>query len=151
MLETEELFELSLSVGMSEMINVGELPLGGRRIVPVNGGSFRGSKLNGEVLPGADWVLVEPDGSFRIDVRLTLKTDELQFIYMQYNDFFHASREVLARYYRGEPLAEHEYYLRNRASFETSAPQYRWLNHIISVGKGRQTLNGVAYHLYHVL
>ncbi|MFT6100200.1 MAG: hypothetical protein ACJAYF_002752 [Arenicella sp.] len=88
MLETEELFELSLSVGMSEMINVGELPLGGRRIVPVNGGSFRGSKLNGEVLPGADWVLVEPDGSFRIDVRLTLKTDELQFIYMQYNGFF---------------------------------------------------------------
>jgi len=151
MLETEELFELTLNVGMSEIINVGELPLGSRRIVPVKGGSFVGSKLNGEVLPGTDWVLVEPDGSFRIDVRLTLKTDDSQFIYMQYTGFFHASPEVLARYYRGESIAEHEYYLRTRASFETSAPQYQWLNHIISVGKGRQTSNGVAYLFYHIL
>ena len=151
MLETEELFELTLDVAKHEAINIGALPIGSRRIVPVTGGRFEGRKLSGQVLPGADWVLVEPDGSFRIDVRLTLKTDDSKFIYMQYKGVFHATPEVLERFYLGEPLVDKEYYLRTRVSFETSAPKYQWLNHIVSIGKGRQIPNGVAYDLYHIL
>jgi hypothetical protein len=151
MLQTKELFELTLSIAIHEIVDIGALPLGSRRIVPVTGGSFKGEKLRGKVLPGADWVIVEPDGSFRIDVRLTLETDDLEFIYMQYKGLFHAAPEVLKRYYQGEPIAEEEYYLRTTAHFEASAPQYRWLNHIITVGKGRQIKNGVAYRLYQVL
>ncbi|GAA6139260.1 DUF3237 domain-containing protein [Arenicella sp. 4NH20-0111] len=152
MLEAKELFEMTLQVSTEKMINIGALPHGGRRIVPISGGRFSGDRLNGRVLPGgADWVLVEPDGSFRIDVRLTLETDDSQSIYMQYDGLFYAEADVLERYYSGASISEDEYYLRTQARFETSASNYQWLNHIVSVGKGRKIDGGVSYQMYHVL
>ena len=52
--------------------------MGQRRVVPVSGGSFEGSRLRGVVLPhaGSDWLLQRADGTFQQDVRLTLQTDD---------------------------------------------------------------------------
>ena len=42
---------------------LGETPRGRRRIVPITGGSFRGEKLAGRVLPGgAHWQFIRADG-----------------------------------------------------------------------------------------
>ena len=151
-IDTEFLFDLELQIDMANRFEVGQLPLGVRTVVPVNGGSFNGPTIEGSVLPGgADWVLVEPDGSFRIDVRLNLQTKDEQNLYMNYQGFFHASKEVLERYYRRELLDDNEYYLRTSVRFETSSAQYGWLNHKICIAKGRQTKTGVIYSVYQVL
>ena len=151
-IDTEFLFDLELQIDMANRFEVGQSPLGVRTVVPVSGGLFNGPVIEGVVLPGgADWVLVEPDGSFRIDVRLNLQTKDEQNIYMNYQGFFHASQEVLERYYRRELLDDNEYYLRTSVRFETSSAQYSWLNHKICVASGQQTKTGVLYSVYQVL
>src|ERR1700733_6077656 len=50
-----------------------------RSILFVNGtrGRMKGSKINGTVVPPAGgWLNFMPDGSFRLDVRDSLKTDD---------------------------------------------------------------------------
>jgi hypothetical protein len=57
--KTEFIWEAKVKVG--SMINVGESKRGTRRIIPITGGTFRGPKIKGEVLPaGEDWQLVRP-------------------------------------------------------------------------------------------
>ena len=63
---------------------------GERRVVPVVGGSFSGSRLRGVVLPGdADWVVMRPDGVLVLDVRITLRTDDGALIAMTYRGLRH--------------------------------------------------------------
>src|ERR1700746_1377840 len=51
---------------------------GSRVIVNVPaGGPVRGPKINGTIIPPAgDWLTVLPDGTLRLDVRATIKTDD---------------------------------------------------------------------------
>ena len=57
---------------------VGGGPQGTRMIASVAGGSFEGPKLKGVIPKGAagDWVTLRADGSFKLDVRITLVTDD---------------------------------------------------------------------------
>ena len=71
----EPLFTATLNVGPPQLL--GATPNGDRRIVQVQGGSFTGPRLNGTVLAGGgDWIVVRPDASTMLDVRLTLQTDD---------------------------------------------------------------------------
>ena len=55
-------------------------------IFNVTGGWAKGRKINATVIqPAADWIQSMPDGSRRLDVRLTLKTDDGALIYVSYN------------------------------------------------------------------
>jgi hypothetical protein len=59
--------------------------MGRRLIIPVVGGHVEGPKLRGKVLPGGtDWIMVRGDGSFHLDVRITLQTDDDHLIGMTY-------------------------------------------------------------------
>jgi hypothetical protein len=52
-------------------------------IVNVAGGKFEGPRISGEVLnSGADWFLLRPDGVGVVDVRVALKTNDGENIYM---------------------------------------------------------------------
>ncbi len=60
--------------------------VGDRLIVPVSGGTFEGSKLKGTIVgPSGDWREKRRDGSNVLDVRLLLKTDDAQNIYMSWH------------------------------------------------------------------
>ena len=151
-LRSQHLFTLTLKVKFTEMIDIGVLPHGRRRIAPVESGHFEGARLKGSVLPGgADWVLNRADGGMKIDVRIALRTDDGAAIYMQYQGHFRAAPDVAKRFNRGEQLAPLDYYLRTVANFETAAPKYAWLNEIISVGSGAQGPGGVIYTLHEIL
>ncbi|MBL8383232.1 MAG: DUF3237 domain-containing protein, partial [Burkholderiales bacterium] len=70
-LQSEFLAEIDIEVAKPPQ-NVGATPAGKRVVFQVAGGRISGPHLNGEILPGAgDWVLVEPDGFTRLDVRAT--------------------------------------------------------------------------------
>ena len=131
-LKTEFLMDVVLDVGAPQN-------LGTRRIVPVTGGTFEGPKLKGTALSGgADWIQVRPDGVSELNVRVTLKTDDEQLIYLSYRGLLHTPKGG-EQYWRTTPI------------FETGAAKYDWLTKIIAVGVGRPVPKKAAYSIYQVL
>lgn len=131
----------------------GETPRGTRRFVAAVRGSFEGPRLRGEVLAeGGDWLLTRADGVLEQDVRLTLRTDDGAYIYLQYAGMRHGPPEVLARLQRSETVNPSEYYFRVAPVFETGAERYAWLNKILAVGVGeRLPPNEVRYNIFAIL
>lgn len=129
-LESRYLMELALDIGDN-------LDTGHTRIAPVTGGSFRGPRLNGEVLAGgADWI-TQVSGHSSLDVRITLQTDDDALIYMTYKGIVSPTDNGV--YWRVTPL------------FNTASEQYDWLNHIVAVGKNKQIEGKVAYDIFQIL
>ncbi len=147
----QHLMTLTLAVDFAGMIDIGAVPAGRRRIAPVTGGRFTGARLAGSVLPGgADWVINRADGVMVIDVRLTLKTDDGALLYLAYQGRFTAAPEAMARFGKGALLAAAEYSLAVVARFECGDTRYDWLNDLIVVGTGEQTLSGPIYTFYSI-
>jgi hypothetical protein len=58
-------------------LEVGAVPDGHRRVIPISGGTVEGDRLRGEVVPGgADWNTVRPDGVMHFWARYTLRTHD---------------------------------------------------------------------------
>jgi Protein of unknown function (DUF3237) len=146
----KHLITLALDVDFAAMQVIGKTPAGLRRIAPVTGGTFAGERLNGTVLEGADWVVNRPDGVMVIDVRLTLKTDDDALIYLTYQGRFLAGAEAMARFAKGALLDPADYSLVVTAKFECGNARYDWLNNLISVGTGEQTLAGPVYTIFEI-
>jgi hypothetical protein len=124
----------SLSARVAAPYMVGSVLMGERRIVPITGGRFEGSRLHGEILPGgADWQIVTADGTVLLEARYTLRTDDGALIYMRNLGFRHGPPEVLAAIARGEQVDPAQYYFRTTPTFETGDKKYGWLNRIIAV------------------
>ena len=130
-------FELRAQVG--QPLDIGPIPGGRRRIIPILGGTFEGSGLKGRVLPGgADWQIVRADGLGELDTRYTLETDDGKLIYVQNVGIRHASPEVTAKLMAGQPVDPSLVYFRTVPKFETSAPDLAWLMRSIFVGTGER-------------
>jgi uncharacterized protein DUF3237 len=131
---------------------LGDAPLGRRRIIAITGGSFRGEKLAGRVLPGgADWQVIRADGVAELDARYTLETDDGALIYVQNFGYRHGPAEVLQRLAAGEPVDPALYYMRTTPRFETGAERYRWLNRLICVATGARRAAAVELEVFQVL
>jgi len=88
------------------------------------------------VPPGGDWSRVLPSGAIRIDVRLTLKTDDGALVYISYNGIFQESDAGREKASHGEVLTPQDVgHWIVTPTFETSSPQYAWLNTVQAVGK----------------
>jgi hypothetical protein len=149
-LNTQLLFTLTGAVGAP--YEIGVLPQGRRRIVPIEGGEFEGPRIRGQVLPfGADWMLIRPDGVAVIDVRATLQTDDDALIYMRYSGYRHGPADVMRALADGEDVDPATYYFRIAVILETGAEKYSWLNRIVAVGTGRRIPEGPIYDVYEVL
>ena len=131
-LKSEFLMDMVLDVGAAQN-------LGTRRIVPVTGGTFEGPKLKGTAFGGGgDWILVRPDGVSELNVRVTLRTDDEQLIYVTYRGLLFTPKGG-EQYWRTTPI------------FETGSAKYDWLTRIIAVGVGRRVPNKAAYSIYQIL
>lgn len=131
---------------------LGEGPLGRRRIIPITGGSFRGERLAGRVLPGgADWQLVRADGVAELDARYTLETGDGALIYVRNFGYRHGPADIIRRLAAGEPVDPSRYYMRTTPRFETSAERYRWLNGAICVATGARRAAAVELEVFEVL
>ena len=130
---------------------LGGTPRGDRKIVPVTGGTIEG-RINGRVLPfGGDWALTRPDGVLELDVRLTVETEEGALIHVTSSGVRHGSAEDLAALARGEAVPPERLYFRILPRFETSHPDWSWLNRILCIGMGERLSAGPRYHLHEVL
>jgi len=135
----ELVFAFELRVQVGPPLDVGPIPGGRRRIVPILSGTFEGSGMKGRVLPGgADWPIVRADGLGELDTRYTLETDDGKLIYVQNAGIRHASPEVTAQLMAGQPVDPSLVYFRTVPKFETSAPELAWLMRSIFVGTGER-------------
>jgi len=150
-LDAELLYEITCDLG--EVQNIGKTQYGTRGIIPVTGGHFEGPKLRGRILPNCagEWGMTRPDGVGRLDVRMTLATDDGALIYLSYNGVLAGEPEAMARAMRGEAESD-EVYFRTTPNFETGDERYLWLNRVVAIGYGRM-LPGfkVQYRVYHML
>ena len=151
MIQTRHIFTIKLSV--PSIIDLGQTPMGGRKIAQVSGGEFTGDRIKGTAVqaPGGDWLLMRSDQVLTLDVRLTLLTDDGEYIYMSYRGLRHGPKEVMDKLNKGEAVDPALYYFRMTPIFETSSNQYAWLNRIIGVGTGRRESTGPVYEVYEVL
>jgi hypothetical protein len=136
-LKSQRLF--TLTIKLHPTIEMGNTPAGNRRIFAVSGGEFVGDRIRGTIMPviGSDLLLVRADGSAQQDVRMLLKTDDGALILMTYRGVRHGSDEV--------------YYLRTAPFFETSSPQYAWINKLVAVGVGERRTDSVVYEVFEIL
>src|SRR5215468_453379 len=104
-------------------------------IFPIIGGSFKGDRLRGKVLSGGDWVTKKPDGTFELDARVTLETDDGALIYMT----FTGVRDDVNHYFRTLPR------------FETASPKYAFLNRLLAIGIGEIRADGPVHAIEEIL
>ena len=143
---------MTLQIVVGPPRKIGEVPHGVRAIAPIEGGTFEGPRLRGKVLPGgADWTLLRSDAVLELDLRVTLETEDGALIYMTSFGVRHGPAEALAALARGEVVDPSSYYFRTAPRFETSAPQYAFLNRLIAIASGDRRASGPIYRIEEVL
>jgi len=128
------LMRLRLTTGATD--EIGQTPHGRLSISPITGGSFEGERLRGTVLAGGgDWVTAVADGTFELDLRVTLETDDGALIHMT----FTGVRDDANHYFRTLPR------------FETAVPKYAFLNRLLAVGIGEIHPDGPVHAIEEIL
>jgi hypothetical protein len=131
---------------------IGETPGVNRRVGEITGGTFEGERLRGKILSGgSDWQSVRRDGTWELNVRIVLETDDGHLIGMQYRGLRHGPKEVIDAIARGEEVSPGNYYFRISAAFETASEKYGWINNIISIGSGHRLPSGPIYQVFEIL
>lgn len=133
------------------LLVVGQTPNAFRRIGVVQGGSFEGERLSGEVVSGNDWQSVRTDSCIKLDVRLVLRTTDGALIVMTYQCLRAGSPEIIEKLDKGEPVDPTSYYFRMNPMFETASRKYDWMNRIITVGVGHRLADGPLYSIFEIL
>lgn len=152
-LKTESLFDMHVT--LKQPLNIGESYAGHRVIFDVESGYFEGDKLRGSLKQsGGDWLLLHPDGTYTLDVRACLETDDGVLIYMHYKGRWiipdNLKHKVLT-VDTCEEVDKDDYYLRTLIMFEVSDERYNWLNNVVAVSQGYRTKVGISYNVMAVL
>lgn len=143
---------MDVRVELEEVLDLGMVPYGHRRIINIKGGSFEGERLKGKVLSGgADWQTILPDNTACLDARYTLQTDRGDLIYVSNKGFRHGPPEVFEKLMKGIPVDKGTYYFKTAPQFETSAPDLYWMNRIISVADCARNPDSVEISMYEVV
>jgi hypothetical protein len=136
---------------LERITNLGRTPYGERRVIGILGGSVRGPKLNGRILPGgADWQIIRTDGAADIKARYTIETDDGARIMVTSEGLRHGPPEVMERLARGDNVDPAHYYFRTVMRFETSDPKVDWLNRILALARGQRESRAVRLDVYEV-
>jgi hypothetical protein len=131
---------------------LGDTPLGRRRIIGIAGGRFAGERLRGRVLAGgADWQVIRADGVADLDARYTLETEDGALIYVRNRGYRHGPKDVLERLAAGVQVDPASYYMRTTPLFETGDERYAWLNRAICVASGARRAAAVQLEVFEVL
>ena len=115
-------------------------PFGTKVVATVTAATFVGPKINAtapEGVAAGDWLTILANGSFALDVRFSLKTDDGADIYVTYTGF-------------GTPNGDGTASIRTAPRFETGDERYAWLNNLFTVAIGKTTPDGVEYDIYAV-
>lgn len=117
--------------------DAGAGPFGTRYIYTAADGTFTGPRLNGRILPGGgDWPLADANGTMRLDIRVTLETDDGALIYLQNQGVWRSDPGRPAPQ-EGQPTEFGDMYIMSVPRLETGDERYQWLNDFVYVAEGR--------------
>ena len=129
----EHLGTLTIETGERTVVENG--PQGTRTIVQIVGGRLEGPRIKASVVtPAGDWITNRADGSMRLDVRVTFRTDDGALILATYNGIGRATSTGALLW--TAPL------------FETGDARYAWLTKLQAVGVGERAGTAVKYEIY---
>ena len=149
MLSKQPIF--TIHAELAGIMNLGRTPYGERRIIDILGGTVRGPKLNGRILPGgADWQIIRADGAADIQARYTIETDAGARILVTSDGLRHGPPDVMEKLARGDDVDPSLYYFRTVMRFETSAPEVSWLNRILALARGQRETRAVRLNVFEV-
>ena len=129
------------------------VPIAGGRVAAVAGGlldGLAGGPFTAEILGGADWQVVRPDGCIEIDTRYSARTVAGEFVHFRTSGVRSGPPEVLAALLRGEAVDPAAYYFRVAVYLETSAPRLAVLERSVFVASAVRGADSVAYTAYRV-
>jgi hypothetical protein len=142
-------FAFELRAQLGPPMELGQVPAGRRRIVPILGGTFEGPDLRGTILPGgADWQIVRADGFTELDTRYTIETDAGAKVYVQNAGIRHAPPAITEKLLAGQMVDPSQVYFRTVPVFETSAPELQWMTRAIFVGSGERRPSDVIVRFW---
>jgi hypothetical protein len=113
----------TMDIELGEPVIVGDGPKGSRMVVDVLSVKLRGERVQAELATNdaADWLTISDNGKLgALDVRLTLKTEDGAFIYVEYSGRMDMEAGLIAV----------------APTFQTGSPDYSWLNRIQGVAAG---------------
>ena len=114
---------MRLTIELGELVSVGRLPQGERRMAKITGGRFEGL-LDGRPLLGTvesggiDWQILHADGALEIDAQYLLREQGGASIRMFNQGLRHGPPDVLAALARGETVDPSQYFFRTMVRFE---------------------------------
>lgn len=109
-LQTEFVYEAIVTIDAA--VNVGSTPHGGRRYIPITGGTFAGPRIRGVILPGgADWQTDRSDGVTEADALYSIRCDDGTVIIV-----------------RNQGVIGGGGYMRTALRFDAPAGPHAWLN-----------------------
>lgn len=149
MMKTQHLFDLTLELG--QMVSLGPVAAGERRVAGIAGGVLAGETLRGELLSGSDTQLMRADGVLEIDAAYVVRLEHGELLRIVNQGYRHGPAEVLARLARGEAVDPSDYFFRTVMRFETAAPALAWLNGAIAVANAERQGGKVIMHAWQVL
>lgn len=119
------------------------------------GGWVKGPAIQGELIaPAADWLRVMPNGTCKLDVRMSIKADDGSIIFVSYTGRIVTPDRAAERALAGEVLGPDDLYFVTTPTFETASARYGWLNDIVAIGKVAATKEGeggfVTYDVFAV-
>jgi len=120
-------------------------------VVDILGGRVEGPRLQGRILPGADWQIVRGDGVTDLKARYGIETDAGVRVLVRSDGLRHGPPDVIAALARGEPVDPARYYFRTVMRFETAEPALAWLNRILALGSGAREKRAVRLDVYEVV
>ena len=141
----------TIEAELEAIVSLGRTPLGERRMIGIRGGTVRGPKLKGRVLPGgADWQVIRADGATDIQARYTIESDAGARVLVDSVGLRHGPPDVIEKLARGDKVDPSLYYFRTVMRFETGDPSTDWLNRIIAVSRGQRFARAVRLDVYEV-
>jgi Protein of unknown function (DUF3237) len=146
---------MRLAVEVGEIVSLGAMPSGERRMVAIDGGTFEGegqlAGWRGRVLAGgADWQRLRSDGVLEVDARYVLEDEQGGRVQVVSQGLRHGPPEVIAALARGEAVDPALYYFRTALRFEASDARLALLNRVIAVGIGAREARSVRLAVHAV-
>ncbi|HEX8486451.1 MAG TPA: DUF3237 domain-containing protein [Sphingomonas sp.] len=140
-------FDLIVTLGPP--VELGTVPAGRRRFIPITGGTVSGPMLSGIVLPGGgDRQTIGSDGTTGIHARYAMQASDGTVVEIDNPGVRVASPEIIARLAAGEVLDPGLYYFCTTPRFALPAGRHDWLRQRVFVAIGMRHPEMVELRIY---
>ena len=144
-------FVTRLTVHVGEPIDLGVLPTGRRRVVPIVGGVAAGPGLSGTIrAAGADTQTLRAPDVMDLDAHYLVDTDDGAVVEVRNRGVRVASPDDTAAVLRGEPVPPDRVYFRTTPLLSSPHPDWAWLTRRVFVASARRGPDVVEVDVHEV-